>query len=365
MESGDAGEPGLFFYDAVAALAWADDLNGAEAILDRAVARADERGLVLDAATARFRRAMVLYLQGGVTAAADDAREAISAAAAGWTVHLPSALGILALAQIELGQLDAAAESLERAAPPEGATVVIPEAISSQARATLYLVRGDPAAAATEAIAAGRILTESLGSPVPLVPWRSLAAAAHRQLGATAEAERLAAEEVQLARTFGAPRSLGVALRALGSIRGGAEGIALLREAADVLAASPARLEYARALGELGAALRRSGHADATHLLQRALELAEGCGAALLAGRLADELRISGERSLRRRAGAGTLTPAQERVARLAAGGLTNKQIAAQLYVSVAAVEFHLRNVFRKLGISSRRELGAALPPED
>ncbi len=55
------------------------------------------------------------------------------------------------------------------------------------------------------------------------------------------------------------------------------------------------------------------------------------------------------------------LTPAEERVAQLAATGLTNKELAQQLFVSVRAVEFHLGNVFTKLGISSRRQLAGAL----
>jgi DNA-binding NarL/FixJ family response regulator len=111
--------------------------------------------------------------------------------------------------------------------------------------------------------------------------------------------------------------------------------------------------------------MRRTGEGQAGDVLRRALEMAEGCGAIRLTARLRDEIRLAGLRLPRRRRGAATLTPAQERVARLAARGFTNKQIAAQLYVSVAAVEFHLRNVFRKLNIASRLELPDALPPED
>jgi DNA-binding CsgD family transcriptional regulator/tetratricopeptide (TPR) repeat protein len=366
MESATNAETGLLFYDAVAALAWADDLDAAAAILDRAVVRAERSGHVMDVVSARFRRAMVSYLRGSVAAAFDDAKQAVEGAPPGWAVHLPAARGILALALIELDELGWAADALVGGDPAEGQPATIPEAIWRVALGSLRLVEGDLAAAVEEGLAAGRILTDNLGSPTPLVPWRSLAATALHQLGDTVEARRLAAEEVEVARAFGAPRALGVALRTSGIVTGGAEGIALLRESVEVLEDAPARLQYAHSLGELGSALRRTGDREAADVMRRALELAERCGAVRLAAQLRDEIRVTGARLPRRsRVHAGTLTPAQERVARLAATGLTNKQIAGQLYVSVAAVEFHLRNVFRKLGISARGELPGALPPED
>jgi hypothetical protein len=66
-------------------------------------------------------------------------------------------------------------------------------------------------------------------------------------------------EELTYARSFGAARAQGIALRARGLIEGGKRGIRLLEEAVDVLRESPARLEYARALSDLGASLRRAG----------------------------------------------------------------------------------------------------------
>jgi DNA-binding CsgD family transcriptional regulator len=235
------------------------------------------------------------------------------------------------------------------------------EPIFLQARATLHLVEGDAAAALKDALAAGRIMTEHLRSLTPaIVPWRSLAATAHHHRGAIAEAHRLAAEEVELARAFGAPRALGAALRVQGALAGGNRGIASLREAVGVLAGSPARLEQARALADLGAALRRAGDEDAPAALQQGLELAERCGAVVLAARLHEELTASGMHAPHRVKTPVTLTPGEERVARLAARGLSNREVAQTLFVSVRAVEFHLNNVFAKLGISSRRQLVAA-----
>src|SRR5262249_56336242 len=89
------------------------------------------------------------------------------------------------------------------------------------------------------------------------VRWRSWAAAGCRLLGRNDQARGLAAEELALARRWGDPQAIGAALRALGLIEGRA-GTGLLQEAVEVLASSEARLGYARALVDLGAALRRA-----------------------------------------------------------------------------------------------------------
>lgn len=79
-----------------------------------------------------------------------------------------------------------------------------------------------------------------------MLSWRSTAALLHHRLGEDAEARRLALEEVELARRFGAPRAIGVALRAAGLVTGGHSGIELLREAVTELESSAAQLERAR-----------------------------------------------------------------------------------------------------------------------
>ena len=162
---------------------------------------------------------------------------------------------------------------------------------------------------------------------------------------------------------FGAPRALGIALRAAGLARGGREGLALLRESVAALDGSPGLLERARSLAEFGAALRRSGErAAARDPLARALELAARCGARPLAARARDELKAAGARPRRPwRTGVEALTPSELRVARLAAEGQTNRQIACELYVTLKAVEGHLAHVYAKLGIEGRGQLAHAL----
>ncbi len=177
------------------------------------------------------------------------------------------------------------------------------------------------------------------------------------------EARRYAAEELALSRQWGAPRSLGRSLIAAGLAEGGEEGIALLREAVAVLEPSQARLEHARALVELGAALRRGNHrSDSREPLRRGLELATSCGAAPLAERAETELLATGARPRRiALSGVDSLTPSERRVAEMAADRRHQPRDRPGLFVTPKTVEVHLSSVYRKLEISSRRQLASAL----
>ena len=96
----------------------------------------------------------------------------------------------------------------------------------------------------------------------------------------------------------------------------------------------------------------------------RALELAERCGATALAAHARDALVATGAKPRRSAlTGAAALTAAQERVARLAAGGLGNREIAELLFVTEKTVEGHLGAAYRKLGIGSRSQLADRSEP--
>ena len=135
-----------------------------------------------------------------------------------------------------------------------------------------------------------------------------------------------------------------------------------LRESAEALERSPARLEYARALTELGATLRRANRrAEAREPLEQGLELADRLGGRALAERARTELRAAGGRwSDPHGTGVEQLTASERRVAELAAQGQSNPEIAQALYVTRKTVETHLGHVYRKLGIAGRGELRAA-----
>jgi DNA-binding NarL/FixJ family response regulator len=128
---------------------------------------------------------------------------------------------------------------------------------------------------------------------------------------------------------------------------------------------SQARVELARARADLGTALRRAGERrDARTELERALDLAHHCGATEIAARAREELLALGAKPRRDAyTGPEALTSSELRVARLAAEGLTNREIAQALFITGKTASVHLSRAYRKLGISSRTALGDALGP--
>jgi DNA-binding CsgD family transcriptional regulator len=153
-------------------------------------------------------------------------------------------------------------------------------------------------------------------------------------------------------------------LRVLGLCQAREDGIATLRAAVEYGRAGPPRLEAIHALVDLGAALRRGNQrADSRQPLQRAADLAQKAGARALHQRALTELAASGARPRRDAflSGLGSLTPSERRIADHAAAGHSNREIAQALFVTPKTVEYHLRNVYRKLDIQTRRELTEAL----
>ena len=124
-----------------------------------------------------------------------------------------------------------------------------------------------------------------------------------------------------------------------------------------------AHVDHARALIDHGAALRRLGQRDAAQdQLRDGLDLADRWGARPLAERARQELRAAGARPRRARLrGVDALTASELRVAKMAASGMTNREIAQDLFVTLKAVEKHLSSVYGKLQIAARGDLDGAL----
>jgi DNA-binding CsgD family transcriptional regulator len=120
-----------------------------------------------------------------------------------------------------------------------------------------------------------------------------------------------------------------------------------------------AKLEFARAHAGLGRALRRVGQrVDARNHLGIGLDLAHRCGATALETEIRADLAAAGARPRRPAVtGVESLTPTELRVAQLAAEGLSNREIAEQMFVSRSTVAWHVRNVYRKLQVDSRDQL--------
>jgi DNA-binding CsgD family transcriptional regulator len=194
-------------------------------------------------------------------------------------------------------------------------------------------------------------------------PWRAEAALAHAALGNHDQAQRLASEQLAMAREFGFARTLGVSLRASGLVAGGSDGLALLGEAVQTLETSGSPLELARALTDFGGALRRSGRpGEARAQLERGLDLAHHCGARRIAGLARAELIAAGAKPRRDAiTGRDALTASELRVARLAGEGMSNREIAQALFTTPKTAKSHLNRIYRKLGITCRGELADAL----
>jgi DNA-binding CsgD family transcriptional regulator len=145
--------------------------------------------------------------------------------------------------------------------------------------------------------------------------------------------------------------------RALVSQDATAEG--LYQEAIDRLARTRMRLPLARAHLLFGEWLRRENRrVDARHQLRIAHDMFDDMGATSFAARARHELAATGVTAHSRRdASLDQLTPQEERIAKMAGQGLSDADIASQLYISRATVDYHLRKVFRKLGVRSRKQL--------
>jgi DNA-binding CsgD family transcriptional regulator len=160
--------------------------------------------------------------------------------------------------------------------------------------------------------------------------------------------------------------ALGITARARALLSAGDRAEQAYVEAIDRLARTPLRPELARAHLVYGEWLRRQGRrADARRHLHAAADLFVEIGMEAFAQRAQRELVATGETVRRRRATRyeqrDELTPQEEQIARLARDGLTNTEIGARLFLSPRTVEWHLHNVFVKLGIRSRRQLPRAL----
>ena len=162
---------------------------------------------------------------------------------------------------------------------------------------------------------------------------------------------------------WGTTEGVGLGLVARGCATGGRRGLELMVEGVEVLVASPARLSQLRAELVLGQELLRSGDVTgARKYLHRAADAAVRCGCPVLGEPAKQLLVAAGGRARKARdRPSDLLTAAEWRVVEQVASGATNRQIAQVLFVSLRTVETHLSSVYRKLGVSSRKEIAAAL----
>ena len=348
-----------------AVLVAADDLDTAQRAAERALAFARDREMTVVEAAAWSMKALVAGARGDLDAAVANARQAVD------ITRLSGILGLVPVyaaqlihASIERGELEPAEAELHASGLASGPVPATPAFESFLlARGVVLLEQGRFAQAAEDLAA----LSADADRP-RLGPGLVAAAspATVRALLAVDRHERamdLARQALAAAERWGTPSGIAAALRGLARAGPRAEAVERLQRAVAVLDGSPRCLERAHALAELGIALRHGGQlVEARAPLRDALELARRCGASALARRTYDELSAAGEKPRRHTPiGAESLSPAERRVAELAATGLTNRRIAQDLFVTVKTVEAHLSASYDKLGIRSRQGLSAAL----
>ncbi|HEU5063694.1 MAG TPA: AAA family ATPase [Solirubrobacterales bacterium] len=356
-----AVDNGLFWVTALVVRIYAD-LEESDDIWQEVRTIAHQRGSLFTELTISLWRGFDLLRRGDLEQAQESVESGVeemllwAGSEAEMTVEWPT--GMLAQIYVDRGRLDEAEAVLEQGY--RGEMLGDGPSFWRRGKIELLMARGRFA----EALELCDVYEERLGlmrNPAA-APWRTLKAEALDRLDRREEGIALAEEELAAAREWGAPQTIGRALRVLGTLKR-EQGIDDLREAVATLEGSTARLELAKALMALGTALRLARKpSEAREPLRQALELAGACSADAVVERARDELRAAGVRPRREAlGGVESLTPSERRVATMAAEEMTNREIAQALFVTPKTVEVHLSNAYRKLEIRNRRQLAGAL----
>jgi DNA-binding CsgD family transcriptional regulator len=329
------------------------DNDGAHAISARQVQFIRDAGALAELPLYLSVLGLASAWMGDFAGAASNIAEADSVAAATGSHFAPYTL--LRLRALQGREADASA-AIERAAAG-GAGVAI---YAQWAAAVLY----NGLARYQEATAAARQATSNTFEywvSIWALPELVEAAVRVGDAGLAHDALERLAETTQPA---GTDFALGIEARSRALLSDGTGADDLYREAIERFSRARVRPELARAHLLYGEWLRREGRrVDAREQLREALHLFDAIGMEAFAERARRELLATGEKARKRSAGTREeLTPQEEQIARLARDGLSNPEIGAQLFVSARTVEWHLRNVFAKFGITSRRQLHKALP---
>jgi len=344
------------------ALRFAEDARGAARALEAGDRAVREQGLL--AATLFVEQAWGYWHRdfGSVALGAARSRSGLEAIQGqGMVTTVPALSAVLAENLVELDRLEEAAAEVDTDLGAAAGTFIEPFVLSIRGRVRLALRRFHEAEADLRRVVA---FGDARGWAAPNATRGRLRLA--ELLAATGrrdEALELMDHDVAAAQAAQRPGCLGMALRRRALAQDGDAAIATLHEAVAALAPTDLRLEHGWALHDLGARLRiRGERVQARDPLRQALELAARTESALLARHAHAELEASGARPRRERLeGVEALTPAERRVAQLAAEGLTNRQIAETLWVTLKTVEVHLGRSYTKLGIAGRGELAGAL----
>ena len=279
-------------------------------------------------------------------------------------LYRPTMHAYLALALIDRGALEEAENVLARSGVGPRLPLLPHMNVAFYARGLLRIAQGRLEEAFDDLETLGA-RDAKLHIENPGFPWRVAAARLLASRGEVVDARRLAEDHLQHARRWGTAGAVGIALHGRAMVADPLDLLGL-EEAVAVLARSPARLDEARALVDLGMARRVAGmRTAAQEALRAGLERARGCGATGLVRRAHEELITAGARPRRLQfSGLEALTASERRICEHAASGLSNREIAQQLFITPKTVENHLGRAYVKLGIGSRDSLGDVLGDE-
>nr|BFE99347.1 hypothetical protein GCM10020241_10230 [Streptoalloteichus tenebrarius] len=349
---------------AVSALICADEYEEADGWLAELVVEARSQGGGFAEALLHVAQASSLHWRGRLAEAERSARTALEVLPAeqwGPAVGLP--LRVLVDTLLDQGRVD---EAWEHASTP------LPEDSVSEtwacegyfiARGRVLAARGDLDGALRDVTDAGRLGALWDRQNPAANDWRAAAVPVLLALGEHERAREVAEADLVAARRWGSPRPMGRALWSVAMTSPAERREELLTEAVGLFERAGAQLDAAGATLDLGRLhAERGRQREAREVLRTAMDLAARCGATPLAERARAALVAAGGRPRGpRRSGPAALTRTERLVAERAAGGATNQDIAAELVVSLRAVEMHLTSVYRKLGVPGRAALAEAL----
>ncbi|MFE5565690.1 LuxR C-terminal-related transcriptional regulator [Amycolatopsis japonica] len=345
------------FWQAVLALMYADERDAAQFYLDRAMACPTWSSSNAHNSALTMLRARAAASRGKPSVAYRLLTRALKQSVYPQLTEVAVAWAITSL--VDVGDLDRA-DALLRSYRFNGTlTASADHAELLAARGALHLASGCPQLAYKDFIACGRELADYGVTNPAVIAWRSQAALCAAACERRSLAFSLAQDEHVQALRWGTSQSVGTALRAVALVSQEGHDVELLEEAVDHLAHSGTRCLMMRAQYELGVKLSFQGkYVRARSALMAARIAATTAGSRVWAARADEALRrwVISDAD-------GKLTSQELRVVNLARAGLGNKEIAHQLHLVNSTVEYHLSNVYRKLGITNRSQLRKIMVP--
>lgn len=343
----------------------AEEVEVARRAARHALAFALDRGATNELSLARSLNGMVAWGAGDLSAAEADLRQGIELARlAGLPPVILTFTAILVEVLVERDEIRAAESELRALGMAEGPLPANPLFTGLHiSRGHWLLEKGDFDAAVGDFVGLAALADANGFGGGPALMACSNAVRALLAVGRREEAREWAERALSMGEQWGTQATVGYVMCGLAATSPAGRRVGMLEEAVGLLSDSPGRLYRAQALCDLGAALRHQGRrADARVPLKEAIDLSRRCGAVRIVKRAQAELQATGEK-VRSYApiGVESLTPSERRVAELAASGMTNRQIAQSLFVTVKTVEAHLSAAYDKLDIGSRRQLPDAL----